>query len=270
MTIMNNGKVTLEVIDRVGLLTLNDPDTLNAWGEKLKADFAEALDQIEAAGTDIRAVVLTGAGRGFSSGANLNDPDAPPRDREAEARGEKQTSLESYYHPMLMRLRDFNVPLVSAVNGVAAGIGMSVALSCDLVVMARSAYFLQAFARIGLVPDGGSTYLLPRLIGVRRAAELSMLAEKLPAETAAEWGLVNRVVGDNEVVDEAMKLGRRLADGPMSLGLIRKMYWQSLENDYPTQLALESRLQTEAGVSPDHEEGVTAFREKRPAKFSGA
>ena len=139
MTTMQNGKVTLEVNDRVGLLTLNDPGTLNAWGEKLKADFSEALDQIEAAGTDIRAVVLTGAGRGFSSGANLNDPDAPPRDREAEARGEKQTSLESYYHPMLMRLREFNVPLVSAVNGVAAGVGMSVALSCALVVMARPA-----------------------------------------------------------------------------------------------------------------------------------
>jgi 2-(1,2-epoxy-1,2-dihydrophenyl)acetyl-CoA isomerase len=266
---MQHGKVTLEVSNRIGLLTLNDPGTLNAWGEKLKADFVEALDQIEAAGTDIRAVVMTGAGRGFSSGANLNDPDAPPRDREAEARGEQPSSLEAYYNPMLLRLRELDVPLVSAVNGVAAGIGMSMALTCDMVVMGRSAYFLQAFARIGLVPDGGATYLLPRLIGMRRAAELSLLADKLPAQTALDWGLANRVVDDDQVVEEAMKLGQRLADGPMSLGLIRKMYWQSLENDYPTQLALESKLQSAAGLSDDHQEGINAFREKRKAAFSG-
>ena len=167
-------------------------------------------------------------------------------------------------------MRELSVPLVAAVNGVAAGVGMSFALSSDLVVMAKSAYFLQAFARIGLVPDGGSTYLLPRLIGVKRALELSLLADKLPAETALNWGLVNRVVEDNRLLDEAMTLATRLAHGPLSLGLIRRMYWQSLENDYPAQLALESQYQSEAGISNDFEEGVSAFREKRKAVFTGA
>ncbi|MBT6274989.1 MAG: enoyl-CoA hydratase/isomerase [Chromatiales bacterium] len=267
---MRHGVVTLDVNeDGIGVLTLNDPSSLNAWGEKMKADFAEAIDKVEDPASGIRCVVITGAGRAFSSGANLNDPDAPPRDREAEARGEVPTSLEAYYHPMLLRLRELSVPLVAAVNGVAAGVGMSFALSTDLVVMSKSAYFLQAFARIGLVPDGGSTYILPRLIGAKRAVELSLLADKLPAEKALEWGLVNRVVEDNRLMDEALALAKRLATGPMSLGLIRKMYWQSLDNDYPTQLALESKLQTDAGQSRDHDEGVTAFREKRVAQFEG-
>ncbi|MEM7407925.1 MAG: enoyl-CoA hydratase-related protein [Pseudomonadota bacterium] len=266
---MNNGKITLDQQGTTAVLTLNDPGTLNAWGEKMKADFAEAMDLLETGTSGIRCVVVTGAGRAFSSGANLNDPDAPPRDRAAEARGEKPSSLEAYYNPMLLRMRELPIPMVAAVNGLAAGVGMSFALSTDLVVMAKSAYFLQAFARIGLVPDGGSTYILPRLIGPKRAAELSLLADKLPAETALDWGLVNRVVEDNRVLDTAMELADRLANGPMSLGLIRKMYWQSLENDYPSQLALESRYQTEAGTSEDHAEGIAAFKEKRQAAFHG-
>ena len=170
---------------------------------------------------------------------------------------------------MFLRMRELPIPMVSAVNGVAAGVGMSFALSADLVVMAKSAYFLQAFARIGLVPDGGSTYVLPRLIGVRRALELSMLAERLPSETALEWGLVTKVVEDNRLMEEAIELATRLANGPMSLGLIRQMYWQSLENDYAGQLSVEARLQTQAGLSKDYEEGVSAFREKRQAVFTG-
>ena len=266
---MDHDKVTLEINDHVGVLTLNDPDSLNAFGEKMKAGFAAAIAEVESGTSGIRALILTGAGRAFSSGANLNDPDAPPRDREAEARGDTQTSLEAFYNPMFLRLRELPIPMVAAVNGLAAGIGMSFALSADMVVMARSAYFLQAFARIGLVPDGGSTYILPRLIGMRRALELTMLAEKLPAETALEWGLINRVVDDGQALQQAHGLARRLADGPMSLGLIRQMHWQSLENDYPAQLALESKMQTRAGLTEDHAEGVAAFREKRQATFSG-
>ena len=266
---MKHGKVTLDVEEGLGILTLDDPGTLNAWGLQMREDFAEAVERIENRAAGIRAVVLTGAGRAFSSGANLNDPDAPPRDREAEARGEQPSSLQSYFNPMFLRLRELPIPWVSAVNGVAAGVGMSFALSADLVVMARSAYFLQAFARIGLVPDGGSTYVLPRLIGLRRSLELSLLADRLPAEDALEWGLVTRVVEDNRVMDEALELARRLASGPMSLGLIRRLYWKSLENDYPTQLGLEAELQSQAGVSKDHEEGVAAFREKRAAVFRG-
>jgi 2-(1,2-epoxy-1,2-dihydrophenyl)acetyl-CoA isomerase len=267
---MEHGKVTLDIADGIGLLTLNDPGSLNAWGEKMRSDFTAAVERIEEPSSGIRCVVVTGAGRAFSSGANLNDPDAPIRDRDAEARGEVLSSLEAWYNPMFLRLRELSVPLVAAVNGVAAGVGMSFALSCDLVVMSRSAYFLQAFARIGLVPDGGSTYILPRLVGVKRALELSLLADKLPAETALEWGLVNRVVEDNRLMEEAMTLADRLAKGPMSLGLIRQMYWKSLENDYAQQMALESELQKQAGMSDDHDEGVTAFREKRQAQFKGS
>jgi 2-(1,2-epoxy-1,2-dihydrophenyl)acetyl-CoA isomerase len=267
---MQHGKITLEVENGIGVLTLNDPGSLNAWGVKMRADFTAAIDQIEAAGGAIRCVVITGAGRAFSSGANLNDPDDPPRDREAEARGEALSSLEEWYNPMFLRLRNLETPLIAAVNGVAAGVGMSFALSCDLVVMAKSAYFLQAFARIGLVPDGGSTYILPRLIGPKRALELSLLADKLPAETAQNWGLVNRVVDEAELMPTAMQLADHLGQGPKSLGMIRRMYWQSLENDYPAQMALEAKLQTEAGMTADHAEGVAAFREKRAAKFTGA
>ncbi|MCH9674906.1 MAG: enoyl-CoA hydratase/isomerase family protein [Gammaproteobacteria bacterium] len=265
---MKHGKVTLEVTQGVGLLTLNDPSTLNSFGQLLREDFADAVDQIDS-DPAIRALVITGAGRGFSSGANLNDKDAPPRDRAAEERGEHKTSLEAYYNPMLERFSKLSLPMVSAVNGVAAGVGMSFALSCDLVVAARSAYFLQAFARIGLVPDGGSTYILPRLVGMRRALEMSLLAERIPAEQALEWGLISRVVDDDKLMEEAVALATRLANGPRSLGLIRQLYWRSLQSDYPTQLQAESDFQKTAGATQDHDEGVTAFREKRAAKFVG-
>jgi len=146
---------------------------------------------------------------------------------------------------------------------------MSLALSGDIKIAAKSAYFLQAFARIGLVPDCGSSWLLPRLVGVARAMELSLLAERLPAETALTWGLINRVVDDAELPEAAMAMAQRLADGPASLGLIRKLYWDSLENDYAAQLDLEAQLQKQAGRTADSKEGRTAFREKRTARFVG-
>jgi 2-(1,2-epoxy-1,2-dihydrophenyl)acetyl-CoA isomerase len=269
---MSGSRVLLDVQNGIATMTLNHPEALNAFGYKLKQDMSVALDQLDAAIADrsARCLVITGAGRGFSSGANLNDPDKPPRDREAEARGEAQTELESWYNPTLIRLRELSIPTVAAINGVAAGVGMSLALSCDFKVMAKSGFFLQAFARIGLVPDGGSSWILPRLIGMSRAMELSMLAERLPAEKAAEWGMINKAVEDNAVMDEALAFARRLADGPMALGLIRQMYWASLENNYADQMQLESDLQKKAGLSKDNEEGVAAFREKRDAKFIGA
>lgn len=264
---MQNGKVILEFADDVATMTLNDPSALNAFGVKLKQDMSAALDAIEA--SDARCLLITGAGRAFCSGANLNDPDKPPVDREAEARGEKQSDLETWYNPTLLRLRALDIPIVSAINGVAAGAGMSLALSADIKLMARSAFFLQAFARIGLVPDAGSTWLLPRLIGVSRAMELSLLAERLPAEKAAAWGLVNEVVADDDLPAAARAMAARLAGGPSSLGLIRRMYWDALENDYAAQLQLEADCQKQAGRSADHAEGVAAFREKREARFGG-
>jgi len=264
-------KMHLEITRGVAVLTFNDPSSLNAVGTRLRRDFAAAMDMIEDPANGARCLLLTGAGRAFCAGANLNDPDRPaPRDRAAEASGKVKSDLETWYNPMFLRLRNLSIPYVAAVNGVAAGVGMSFALSADLVLAARSAYFLQAFARIGLVPDGGSTWVLTRRIGVARAMELSMLAEKLPAETALEWGAINRVVDDESLMSEAMALAGRLAAGPsVAYGLIRKAYWQALENDYPSQLQVEAEYQKLAGATEDHAEGVAAFKEKRAAVFRG-
>jgi 2-(1,2-epoxy-1,2-dihydrophenyl)acetyl-CoA isomerase len=264
---MKHDRIRLETIGDVAVMTLNDPSVLNAFGHKLREDMTTAMDRVEA--VSVRCLVITGAGRAFCSGANLNDPDRKPRDRAAEARGDAQSDLDAWYNPMFLRLRALPIPIVTAINGMAAGAGMSLALSGDIRIAARSASFLQAFARIGLVPDCGSSWLLPRMIGMARAMELSLLAERLPAETALSWGLINRIEEDAELMPEAMEMAGRLAAGPKSLGLIRKMYWESLENGYSGQLALESRLQSQAGLTNDYEEGVAAFREKRPARFSG-
>ena len=262
-----NGRVLLETHGNVAVLTLNDPSVLNAFGLKLRHDVTWALDRIESG--DARCLMITGAGRAFCSGANLNDPDRPPRDRAAEARGEAKSDLETWYNPTFLRLRDLNMPVVTAINGIAAGAGMSLALMGDIRIAAESASFLQAFARIGLVPDCGSSYVLPRLIGIARTMELALLAERLPAATALDWGLINRVVPDAEVRAQGLAVARSLAEGPASLGLIRKMVWASLENTYEGQLDLEARLQTRAGLTADCNEGVTAFREKRRARFTG-
>src|ERR1700704_4658767 len=231
-----NGRVLLQRQDNVVVLTLNDPSVLNAFGFRLRQDISWALDQVESSGA--RCLMITGAGRAFCSGANLNDPDRPPRDRAAEARGEVKSDLEAWYNPTFIRLRDLSVPIVTAINGIAAGAGMSLALMGDIRIAAQSASFLQAFARIGLVPDCGSSYVLPRMIGMARAMELSLLAERLPAETALGRGLVNRMEEDADLMPKAMELARGLAAGPKSLGLIRRMYWDSMDNSYSDQLDL--------------------------------
>jgi 2-(1,2-epoxy-1,2-dihydrophenyl)acetyl-CoA isomerase len=264
---MEHGRILLETTDNVAVMTLNDPSVLDAFGHKLRQDMTVALDRVEAG--PARCLVITGAGRAFCSGANLNDPDRQPRDRAAEARGEAKSDLEAWYNPMFMRLRALSIPIVTAINGMAAGAGMSLALSGDIRIAARSASFLQAFARIGLVPDCGSSWLLPRMIGMARAMELSLLAERLPAETALVWGLINRMEDDAALLPKALELARGLASGPKSLGMIRRMYWEAMDNSYSKQLDLEAKLQSQAGATQDFEEGVAAFREKRPAKFSG-
>ena len=264
---MKHGRISLETTSDIAVMTLNDPDVLNAFGHKLREDMAIALDRVES--RPARCLVITGAGRGFCSGANLNDPDRPPRDRAAEAKGEVKSDLESWYNPMFMRLRALSIPVVTAINGIAAGAGMSLALSGDIRIAARSASFLQAFARIGLVPDCGSSWLLPRLIGMARAMELSLLAERLSAETALAWGLINRLEDDAALMPKTMELAGRLASGPKSLGMIRRMYWEAMDNSYSTQLAIEAQLQTHAGMTRDYQEGVAAFRDKRPARFTG-
>ena len=230
--------------------------------EELKLAVSEAAD-VE---NNVRCLLITGAGRGFCAGANLS--------ASRPAAGSDPTpvrqGLDETYNPLLLMLKNIKIPIVTAVNGPAAGIGMSIALMGDMILASRSAFFLQAFRRIGLVPDGGSTYILPRMIGRARAMELSLLGERLPAETALEWGLINRVYDDNELMPEAMKLARELAAGPtLSLSLIRRAYWESPDNTYEEQLHLEAILQAEAGASADAREGSQAFREKRPARFTG-
>ncbi len=248
----------------VAVLTLNHPEALNAAAVSRVGGMAKALAFIEKPDSGFRAIVITGEGRGFCSGANLAEA--------ANGRSGEQTAgdaLETAYHPMLRKLRDSRLPIVTAVNGAAAGIGMSIALMGDLIVASRSAYFLQAFVRIGLVPDGGSTWLLPRLIGLARARELSLLAEKLPAEKALEWGLINRVFDDATMMDEAMTLAQRLAEGPASVALVRRLFWDSPHNTFEHQLDLERQSQQRSGRTEDFVEGVTAFLQKRPAQFKG-
>ena len=258
---MTYENVLLEYRDRVALLTLNAPDVLNALSNDMVSELHHAI--VEVINSDARCLLMTGSGRAFSAGANLqqrgevNGPNAPG------------SALETHYHPVMTKLRNMEIPMVTAINGPAVGVGMSFAVMSDYAIAARSAYFLQAFANIGLVPDGGATWILPRIIGWRRAVELSMMAERLPAETALEWGLINRVVDDEELMQEAMQVSNKLANGPYSLGLIRQAYWESYNNSYAEQFQLEVNLQDKASSTRDNAEGVRAFLEKRDAKFSG-
>lgn len=251
---------------RVAVLKFNHPEVMNAVGSRMLQDLQAGVREVRDRGNEVRCLLITGEGRGFCAGANLADED---RNRERETQGAGD-GLRTGYHPLLVGLRDLEVPIVTAVNGAAAGVGMSFAMMGDIVCAGRSAFFLQAFARIGLVPDGGATFVLPRLVGWGRALELSMLAERLPAEKALEWGLVNRVFDDEALVPEAMKIAEKLAAGPRSLALIRRAYWQTWSNSYESQLDLEAQLQNAAGRSGDFKEGVKAFLEKRDAAFTGS
>ncbi len=261
---MTYEKLNVERLGKVALVTLNDPSTLNAFGNDVANNLVDAFAQIASGEIPARAVVLTGEGRGFCSGANLSGPgiaSAGPRDA-----GER---LGTLVNPFMRSLRDFPMPIVTAVNGPAAGVGASLALMGDMILAGESAYFLQAFRRIGLVPDGGSTFLLARSLGKARAMELTLLGEKLPAAKALEWGLINRVVPDATLVDEAVKLAAELADGPASLAIIRKLVWKGLEAAHDEALDAERWGQKEAGDTEDNREGVAAFKEKRPAVFQG-
>src|SRR3954462_11571141 len=258
--------VTVDFDGPVAILKLDHQEVMNAVSMDMLAGLGEALDAIDDRRAEVRCLVITGAGRAFCTGANLQGRN----NNVTKSRSGAGAALETAFHPFLRRLRLLHCPLITAVNGPAAGAGMSFALMGDLVLCARSSYFLQAFRRIGLVPDCGSTWLLPRLIGKARSVELSLMGEPLPAEKALEWGLVNRVYDDAALMDEAMKLAHDLANGPtVALSLIRKLYWDSPENSFEEQLNLEFESQRIAGAAEDFKEGVTAFLEKRPAKFKG-
>lgn len=251
--------------DGIATITLNRPDRLNALNSELMTELGKALDEIDA-DTTMRCLLLTGAGRGFCSGADLasgdlnNDGGMPDLGR----------ALHDKYHPVIRRLAAYRMPVVCAVNGPAAGAGMSLALTGDIVIAAQSATFLQAFANIGLVPDAGSTYFLPRLAGTARALGLTMLGEKLPAETAAAWGLIWQCVPDEELMPAALKVAIKFANGPtVGLAQIRKLIRQSATNGLDAQLEAEREAQVVAGRTRDFIEGVSAFLQKRTARFSG-
>jgi len=251
-------RVTVTAHPSVAVLAFNQPEVMNAVSARMIAGAMAALDFIQ--GEGVRAMVLTGTGKAFCAGANL---------AEVEPGLSAGDMLDRVYHPFLRRLRDFPVPVVTAVNGAAVGIGMSFALSGDLCLAARTAFFQQGFARLGLVPDGGSTWLLPRLIGLARARELALLNEKLPAETALQWGLINGVADDEKLPDEALALAKRLADGPAAGAMTRRLLWDSPGNTYEQQLALEQAAQQQASGTDDFREGLAAFHAKRPPRFTG-
>lgn len=258
-------KVKYELDGRVARIVMNDPATLNALDPLMAGELSAAFDR--AAG-EARCALLSGEGRGFCSGANLSQPD-----RHVDHKGQVDAGhlLEQRYNPLILMLRELPIPIVTAVNGVAAGIGCSLALMGDLILAGESAYFLQAFRRIGLVPDGGATYVLPRLIGRARAMEMALLGEKLAAAKALEWGLINFCAPDGELVDAALARARELAEGPTrALALTRKLIWGSGDASLEQQLWQERLAQREAGHSADFIEGVSAFTQKRTAKFSGA
>ena len=244
-------------------LTLNRPDRLNAFDEAMHVAMATALDRA-AADPDCRAILLTGAGRGFCAGQDLaaRNPDAGPLDL--------GDTIERFYNPLIRRLRGLKLPIVCAVNGVAAGAGANIALACDIVLAARSAKFIQAFVRIGLVPDSGGSFFLPRIIGGARARALLMLGDAVTAEQAAEWGMIWQVTDDADLAAEATALTARLAQMPtQSLARIKGMLAASAAATLDAQLDLERDMQREAGRTPDYAEGVRAFKEKRPAAFTG-
>lgn len=255
----------VEKRERIATVTLNRPDRLNALNGELMTELLAALNEIEADGAS-RCLLLTGAGRGFCSGADLADggitqSDGPP---------DLGVALHQFYHPVIRKLAHFRMPIVCAVNGPAAGAGMSLALTGDVVIAAKSATFLQAFGKLGLVPDAGSTYFLPRLVGTARALGLAMLAEKLPAETAAEWGLIWQCVDDDRLAAVAGEIAAKLAAGPtVGLSLIRDVVRRSWDNSLDGQLELEREAQRTAGRTRDFVEGVSAFLQKRPARFTG-
>jgi len=253
-------------IDRgIARLTLNRPDRLNSFTDAMHAELRDALAQVRA-DASVRVLLLTGAGRGFCAGQDLSDRAVAPG---AEA-VDIGASIERNYKPLVLSLRALPMPVVCAVNGVAAGAGANIALACDIVVAAKSANFIQAFAKIGLLPDAGGTFFLPRLIGSARAMGLALLGEKLSAEQAAEWGLIWKCVDDAELTTTVDAMLAHFAGAPTrGLAATKRALQQAAGNTLEAQLDIERDQQRELGRSDDYREGVAAFAAKRPAQFTG-
>ncbi len=256
--------ILFEAAGGVATITLNRPDVLNSFTRPMARRLRDALDRVGADDT-LRAVVLTGAGRAFCAGQDLAE--AAPKDGVIPDLGE---IVRESYNPVIHAIRFLEKPVVAAVNGVAAGAGANLAFACDIVFASRAATFVQSFSRVGLIPDSGGTFILPRLVGLHRAAALTMLADKITAEQAHDWGLVYMLTEPESLMETAVGTARQLAAQPTrALGLIKRGFNAALGVDIDEQLALEATLQREAGRTADHAEGVRAFLEKRKPVFTG-
>lgn len=259
---MGYEKILYEIVDDVAFIRLNDAATLNAVTSQMGEELLDALWRGE---REARAVLVGSVGRGFCSGANLTEGGIDLTDPGRDMGGR----LDGIFNPIVYQMRISKVPVVTAVRGAAAGVGCAIALAGDMIVAGTNGAFIMAFRNVGLASDGGASYFLTRAIGRVRATEMMLLGKKLPAATALDWGLINRVVPDEEVDAQGLELARQLAQGPRSLGIIKQLAWSVLDASFETALSNERVAQRDAGRTEDFIEGVAAFREKRSAVFKG-
>jgi len=258
-----SNSILLTIENKIAFITLNRPEVFNSFNREMALSLQSTLDVCET-NDDVRAIVLTGNGKAFCAGQDLKevtDPDLNP--------GFKKI-LEEHYNPIITRIRSIKKPIIGAINGVAAGAGANIALACDIVVAHEKVSFIQAFSLIGLIPDSGGTFFLPRLIGFQKAQALAMLGDKISAEEAERLGMIYKMIPLESFEEEVEKLALKLANMPTkALGMIKELFNQSMTNNLEAQLALESKLQIEAAQSEDYREGVAAFIEKRKPNFKG-
>ncbi len=260
---MSNNSIELKIENNVAWISLNRPDVFNSFNREMALSLQEVLDNC-AQDNHVRAIVITGTGKAFCAGQDLKevtDPELNPGFRKI---------LEEHYNPIIQKIRTIEKPIIGAINGVAAGAGANIALACDIVVASENASFIQAFSKIGLIPDSAGTFFLPRLIGFQKASALMMLGDKVSAEEALKIGMIYKILPNAFFADEVMEIAQHLAQMPTkALGLTKRLLNQSMTNNLNQQLALESDLQIEASSSNDYKEGVTAFVEKRKPEFKG-